>query len=88
MEEITKKEIQPINSEFYLNINEYYHLIDSIFRQLRSNKTSFKDFISGNNVTLNPNDSIVYIYQENWKNIIILFKDQKIFFFSFIQAKL
>lgn len=63
MEEITKKEIQPINSEFYLNINEYYHLIDSIFRQLRSNKTSFKDFTSGNNVTLNPNDSIYY--QEN-----------------------
>ena len=52
-----KKEIQPLNSEFYININEKYHLLDSIYRQLSSNKTSFKGFTSGNNETLNPNDS-------------------------------
>ena len=57
LEKAIKKEIQSINSEFYLNINEYYHLIDGIFRQLSSNKTSFKQFTSGNNITLNPDDS-------------------------------
>lgn len=56
LKETIKKEIQPLNSEFYFTINEEYHLLDAIIRQLSSNKTSFKGFTSGNNITLNPND--------------------------------
>ena len=56
-EETIRKEIQPLNSEFYFNINEQYHLLDAIIRQLCSNKTSFYGFTSGNNETLSPNDS-------------------------------
>ena len=57
LEETIKKEIQPLNSEFYFQIDEQYHLLDAIIRQLCSNKTSFYGFTSGNNYTLNPNDS-------------------------------
>ena len=86
LEKAIKKEIQPINSEFYLNINEYYHLIDNIFRQLSSNKTSFKGYTSGNNVTLNPNDSINLSRKlKAYHNII---QRPENFFFSFIQTKL
>ena len=56
-EESIKKEIQPLNSEFYLNIDEQYHLLDAIIRQLCSNKTSFYGFTSGNNITLSPKNS-------------------------------
>ena len=56
-EEIIKKEIQTLNSEFYFNINEENHLLDAIIRLLSSNKTSFYGFTSGNNNTLNPNDN-------------------------------
>lgn len=56
-EEIIKKEIQALNSEFYFYINEQYHLLDAIIRQLCSNKTSFYGFTSGNNNTLNPEES-------------------------------
>ena len=57
LEETIKKEIQPLNSEFYFNIDEYYHLLDAIIRQVCSKKTSFYGFTSGNNITLNPNNS-------------------------------
>ena len=56
-EEVIKKEIQIINSEFYLQIDEPYHLIDAIIRQLCTNKTSYYGFTSGNNITLNPDES-------------------------------
>jgi len=56
-EEIIKKEIQTINSEFYLQIDEPYHLIDAIIRQLCTNKTSCYGFTAGNNNTLNPDES-------------------------------
>ena len=57
LEETIKKEIQPLNSEFYFQIDEQYHLLDAIIRELCSNKTSFYGFTSGNNYTLNPNES-------------------------------
>ena len=56
-EEILKKEIQTINSEFYFTIDEENHLLDAILRLLSSNQTSFYGFTSGNNNTLHPNDS-------------------------------
>lgn len=57
-EEIIKKEIQPINSEFYLRKSGQGNIMLHIIRQLSSNKTSFNGFASGNNNTLNPNDSL------------------------------
>ena len=56
-EEVIKKEIQIINSEFFVYINDQFHLLDCFIRQLCSNKTSFYGFTSGNNITLNPNES-------------------------------
>ena len=52
--EIIEKEIQAINSEFYLGYREFFFLIDDIIRQFSSTKTSFNGFGCGNNETLNP----------------------------------
>ena len=56
-EEIIKKEIQPINSEFYEGYREQSFLMENIVRQLSSTKTSFNGFGCGNTETLNPNDN-------------------------------
>ena len=57
-ENIIKKEIQPVNSEFYLRINELPKISTNIIRQLSNNKTSFNGFSTGNNDTLRPNESL------------------------------
>jgi secreted Zn-dependent insulinase-like peptidase len=56
-EEIIKKEIQAINSEFYTGYREWYFLLLGIIRQLSSKKTSFNGFGVGNNETLLPSES-------------------------------
>ena len=56
-EEIIKKEIQAINSEFYTGYREWYNLLFGIIRQLSSKKTSFNGFGVGNNETLLPSES-------------------------------
>ena len=60
-EEIIKKEIQPINSEFYLRKSTRDHILGHIIRQLSSNETSFNGFQTGNNQTLRPNESLSLI---------------------------
>ena len=57
-EEIIKKEIQPINSEFYTRYRDMTFLLIGIVRQLSSTKTSFNGFLLGNNQTLIPNNSM------------------------------
>ena len=57
-ENIIKKEIQPVNSEFNLRINEFSFISQGIIRQLSNSKTSFNGFTIGNNETLRPNESI------------------------------
>ena len=56
-ENIIKKEIQPLNSEFYTKNNNNIKIINNIIRQLSNNKTSFNGFSGGNNDTLRPNES-------------------------------
>ena len=53
---VVKKEIQPVNSEFYLGENELGTKLGAILQQLSSNKTSFNGMLVGNNETLNPDD--------------------------------
>ena len=60
-EEIIKKEIQPINSEFYLRKSTRDHILVQIIRQMSSNETSFNGFQIGNNQTLKPNESLSLI---------------------------
>ena len=57
-EKIIEKEIQTINSEFYLNYRARYYLLPHIIRQLSSNKTSYNGFGIGNNETLKPSESL------------------------------
>ena len=56
-EEIIKKEIQPVNSEFYAGINSEYFLLEDIIRQLSSIKTSMNGMGCGNNDTLKPSEA-------------------------------
>ena len=56
-EKVIEKEVQAINSEFYLRYREQSHIFQSIIRQLSNNKTSFNGFGVGNNITLKPNES-------------------------------
>jgi len=60
-EEIIKKEIQPINSEFYLRKSTRDHILEQIIRELSSNETLFNGFQTGNNQTLKPNESLSLI---------------------------
>ena len=55
--EVVKKEIQAVNSEFYLGANAKWKREQAIFQQLSSTKTSFNGMACGNNETLDPNDS-------------------------------
>ena len=55
--EVVKKEIQAVNSEFYLRTNLLEYLLISIIQQLSNNKTSFNGMQLGNNETLNPDES-------------------------------
>ena len=57
-EEIIKKEIQPVNSEFYFRKSSLGHILESIIRQLSNNETSFNGFATGTNETLKPNESL------------------------------
>jgi len=56
-ENVIKKEIQPVNSEFYARINSEQFLLEDIIRQLSSKKTSFNGMGCGNNETLKVNES-------------------------------
>ena len=56
-EKIIEKEIQPINSEFYLKKSDKDQILLNIIKQLSSNETSFNGFSNGNNQTLKPNES-------------------------------
>ena len=55
--DVVKKEIQPVNSEFYLRMNSLGTLCEAILQQLSSTKTSFHGMSCGNNITLNPDES-------------------------------
>ena len=55
--EVVKKEIQAVNSEFYLRGNGLGTRLEAILQQLSSTKTSFNGMSNGNNETLNPNNS-------------------------------
>ena len=55
--EVVKKEIQAVNSEFYLRANAKVTREQAIMQQLSSTKTSFNGMACGNNETLDPNDS-------------------------------
>ena len=57
-EEIIKKEIQPVNSEFYMRKSSQSNILQNIIRQLSSNETSFNGFGIGTNETLKPNESL------------------------------
>ena len=57
-EEIIKKEIQPVNSEFYFRKSSKGHILSNIKRQLSSNETSFNGFQTGTNQTLKPDESL------------------------------
>ena len=57
-EEIIKKEIQPVNSEFYFRKSSRGHILNNIMRQLSSNETSFNGFSTGTNQTLKPDESL------------------------------
>ena len=55
--DVVKKEIQAVNAEFYLHKTESSLILEAILQQLSSTKTSFNGMATGNNETLNPNDS-------------------------------
>lgn len=55
--EVVKKEIQAVNSEFYLRANSMITILQAIIQQLSSTKTSFHGMACGNNETLNPDES-------------------------------
>jgi len=57
-EEIIKKEIQPVNSEFYFRKSSKGQILQNIMRQLSSNETSFNGFSVGTNQTLKPEESL------------------------------
>ena len=57
-EEIIKKEIQPVNSEFYFRKSSKGQILQNIMRQLSSNETSFNGFSVGTNQTLKPDESL------------------------------
>ena len=52
-----KKEIQAVNSEFYLKINSRNNKLMFLLQHLSSTKTSFNGMFMGNNETLNPEKS-------------------------------
>lgn len=52
-----KKEIQAVNSEFYLKINNRNNKLMFLLQHLSSTKTSFNGMFMGNNETLNPEKS-------------------------------
>ena len=55
--DVVKKEIQAVNAEFYFHKTESSLILEAILQQLSSTKTSFNGMATGNNETLNPNDS-------------------------------
>ena len=55
--EIIEKEIQPINSEFYISYRSYDFLMNVIIGQLSNKEIIFNGFACGNNETLKPSES-------------------------------
>ena len=52
-----RKEIQAINAEFNINIDKEIHILDTILRTYSSEESPINLMGTGNNLTLNPNDS-------------------------------
>ena len=77
--DVVKKEIQPINSEFYEGYREQSFLMEDIVRLLSSSKTSFNGMGCGNNETLNPDES-ESISKKLKQYHMIVNRPEKIFF--------
>ena len=77
--EIIEKEIQAINSEFYLNYRHQYFLMEDIIRQLSNPETTFNRLGCGNNETLNPKESH-NISKKLKQYHMIINRPEKIFF--------
>ena len=78
--EVVKKEIQAVNSEFYLRINNIGILLQAIIQQLSNNKTSFNGMIIGNNQTLKPDEN--YILAKKLRGYHMEVKKPENIFFS------
>ena len=77
--EVIEKEIQAINSEFYLGYRDQYFLMEDIIRQLSSRATTFNGLGCGNNETLRPNES-ESISKKLKQYHMIVNRPEKIFF--------
>ena len=55
--QVVQKEIQAVNSEFYLRMNTLSSMLQAILQQLSSENTSLNGMSCGNNETLKPNES-------------------------------
>ena len=82
-EEVIKKEIQPVNSEFYRGINFFGSILESTLLQFSSQNSSFhRNITVGNNKTLKPDESS--ILSKKLKDYHMAIKNPKKYFFWFI----
>ena len=85
-EDIIKKEIQPVNSEFYRGINSFWKIVQSILMQLSSEKSPFhRNITCGNNETLKPDES--NILSKKLKGYHMAIKNPKNIFFALYSNK-
>ena len=79
-ENIIKKEIQAVNSEFYFRSNNYWIRLKALLQELANPETSFYGMSSGNNETLRPNES--QILAKKLKGYHMEVKNPKNIFFT------
>ena len=85
-EEVIKKEIQPVNSEFYRGINNFGKILQSTLLQLSSEKSAFhRNITCGNNDTLKPNESP--ILSKKLKGYHMTIKNPENIFFTLYSNK-
>jgi secreted Zn-dependent insulinase-like peptidase len=75
-----RKEIQAINAEFNINIDKEIHILDTILRTYSSEESPINLMGTGNNLTLNPNDS--EILERKLKSYFNVFARPENFFFT------
>ena len=85
--DVVKKEIQAVNSEFYLRMNSLGSLNEAIIQQSSSTKTSFHGMACGNNETLKPEESEILAKKLRGYHMEIK-KPENIFFSLYSSTKM
>ena len=80
-----KKEIQAINAEFNINIDKEIHILDTILRTYSSKDSPINLMGTGNNITIDPNKSI--ILEKKLKSYFNVFTRPENFFFTLYSSK-